>query len=1063
MKRSLAAAVALLSLSAFAQTTFDTHLRIEKADGSEELIAMNAPVTDSVIVEFRDAPMAAAAAPASYRATFTRFRADMAKAAIPAEVQWEYSRAFHGVAVRAPRSAIAAIARLPYVKRVHDDHEMRAMAGAATTQIGADKVWTTLGTRGKGVVVAVIDTGVDYTHEALGKGIGPGFKVIGGYDFYNRDADPFDDNGHGTHVSGIIAGDSPTITGVAPEASLMAFKVLGAGGSGKESDVVAAVERAIDPNGDGDPSDHVDVINLSLGGSGNPDDPGSRALDAAAQAGIVVCVASGNSGRYHAVASPGTSRQAITVGAVDNNNVVAGFSSRGPTPKDLTMKPEIGAPGVSINSSLPGNRYGLASGTSMATPHVAGAAALLKALHRDWTPAQIKMALMINAGFTDQETMASGSGRLDVYSAAIGPLAIDKPSLDFGLDPLQKASWSQSRTFRVTNRSTQSLTYNVNTSDGQGITAHVTPPTLTLAPGAAADVTLSIEVDNSNTPVNPKSFSAGGMISLTSPGGTIHVPWTFVKAVRATVTWDKDFVTVVWLDALRTTTYEAVYTDSNVSETLLAKAGNYDIAVFGSALSEFTGALMRASLIYLEGRVLDGDVAITTNESDARNVIRGLTATPDGKPLQIAGDQTYALSGRLIWPPSTLRSLAIPPLPLHELRVNDISDGNTLLIDETYVDFRGNTMYALQHPAMKGITESVNLIAGNMKSANVQLLVPPAPRLDAKLVVQIFPTSRAGESLAGITITRPMSDTVWNGRVFLTPDADPNYSAGIVFVASGDGSTHYQTPPLHVLDGEITTNASPMPWLYDGDTFIFGSGPRFATATFSGVNSTLRPSIFIDLFGPLGEVRTSERIRTLVSTYGSDGRLTGTGVRYPAPLDFFNKGRYRVEAINNAAQFPDLPMETKLILELDSTRGDYIPPTLSALFVVDQGGRAFRTMTPNGSASLYFSAADYRYAPTKTYQPVRAEGTAVSYRYAGSPAWTPLPVTQMSEDQGTESRVGGGILFRADLTSIAANVKSARVELKIDLADAAGNTSSLLMQPAFTVGPEYPMRRRASR
>jgi hypothetical protein len=303
---------------------------------------------------------------------------------------------------------------------------------------------------------------------------------------------------------------------------------------------------------------------------------------------------------------------------------------------------------------------------------------------------------------------------------------------------------------------------------------------------------------------------------------------------------------------------------------------------------------------------------------------------------------------------------------------------------------------------------------------------------------------------------------VWNGRVFLTPDADPNYSAGIVFIASGDGSTHYQTPRLHVADGEITTSASAMPWLYDGDVFIFGSGPRFATATFANVNSTLRPSLFVDLFGPLGEIRASERTRTLVATYGADGKPTSSGVRYPASLDFFTKGRYTVEATNDAAQFPDLPMQTKLVLELDSSRADYLPPTLTALFVVDQGGRAIRTLAPRGSASLYFSAADYRYAPAKTYQAVRAEATAVSYRYAGTTAWTPLPVTQMSEDVGVEGRVGGGILFRADLTGVAANVSSARVELKIDLADPAGNTSSLLMQPALTVGPEYPARRRAS-
>jgi len=225
----------------------------------------------------------------------------------------------------------------------------------------------------------------------------------------------------------------------------MAFKALHANGSGSESDVIAAIERAADPNGDGDTSDHVDVVNLSLGGSGGPDDPGSRAVDNATKLGIVFCIAAGNSGKYHSVSSPGAARQAITVGAVDSGDSVASFSSRGPTPKTMTMKPEVSAPGVSITSSLPNNKYGALSGTSMATPHVAGAAALLKALHHDWTPAQIKMALMVGSALRNQEVMAIGAGRIDVAAAAGLPLVTDTPSIDFGLDAIEQATWSRAR------------------------------------------------------------------------------------------------------------------------------------------------------------------------------------------------------------------------------------------------------------------------------------------------------------------------------------------------------------------------------------------------------------------------------------------------------------------------------------------------------------------------------------------------------------------------------------------------------------------------------------------
>src|ERR1043166_2105041 len=144
---------------------------------------------------------------------------------------------------------------------------------ANVRQVRADAFWSTYGTKGNAAVVAIIDPGVDSNHPALAG------RVIGGYDFVNKDNDPMDDHFHGTHVAGIVAGNSGDFVGVAPEASLIAFKVLNASGSGRDSDVLAAIERTVDPNGDGDMSDRVDVANLSLGGSGGPGHPASMAVD----------------------------------------------------------------------------------------------------------------------------------------------------------------------------------------------------------------------------------------------------------------------------------------------------------------------------------------------------------------------------------------------------------------------------------------------------------------------------------------------------------------------------------------------------------------------------------------------------------------------------------------------------------------------------------------------------------------------------------------------------------------------------------------------------------------
>jgi subtilisin family serine protease len=1001
---------------------------------------------DSVIVEFRDAPVAALSKGAPHT-TLARFRADLASVSRTAEVRREYSRVFNGVSVRVPRGDLAAIARLPYVKRIHDDHQMHSLGGPAVAQIGASTVWTDFGTRGKGVVVAVIDTGVDYTHEALGKGFGPGFKVVGGYDFVNDDADPMDDHGHGTHVSGIIAGDSATLTGVAPEATLMAFKVLNSNGSGSESDVIAAIERAADPNGDGDTSDHVDVVNLSVGGPGGPDDAASRAVDNGSRLGIVFCIAAGNSGKNHTVLSPGAARQAITVGAVDGNDIVADFSSRGPNPSDMTMKPEVSAPGVQITSSVPNNGYLAASGTSMATPHVSGAAALLKALHRDWTPAQIKAALMLGAVSMNQDAMAVGAGRINVAAAAGGTLSADNASIDFGLDPIQQASWSASRTVHLTSRADKSVDWTVSTTTPFGVATTLTPQTLTLAPGATADLNLAVNVDNAKA---FPAFSTGGVITLTSPASTLHIPWTYVKAVRATLKWDKEQADVLWLDSTRSLYADAVPLDSNVSEVLIIKPEDYDVIVFGSTVDPKTSELTRGTFLYFERQHLDGDMTINATEAQGTHVIRGATTAPDGKPLRISADQTFALSGRLRWPAGTahIYELLIPPLPLNELYMNDVAEGFTLFMNEAYVDFLGNTMYAIQHPKMNGVKGDVTLAASNVKSVPVQLLIPSSPRDDRRIAVRV---------LENVTAEHAVTDSVWNGRVFVTPDVDPAHTGGgIAFTVITDGETRYVTPRLSVVDGQVTApRMGPLVPRHDTGMFLFGAGPQFPLLNFCCVNTSLRPGVWAQYFGSRGETLVTDPTTTTIVTFDAGGKQIARSNHNQAGLNLSTPGRYTVEITDHLPQYPDLVQQLKVTLSLDSSRADYLPPTLTGIYLLDNGGNSTRNAAPHSAATLYFSAADYADAFNSRYQPIQSDATALWYRYAGATAWNKLALTQVTEDQIA------GIQYRTDLSSVT-NVDWARVDLKFDIQDSAGNTTSVVMRPAFSVGSEYPARRRAA-
>ncbi len=237
-----------------------------------------------------------------------------------------------------------------------------------------------IGLDGSGVDVAVVDTGINYSHTA--------FKNIGiGYDFVRGDNYAEDENGHGTHVSGIIASNDLTYS--APNATLMHIKVLDETGTGNASTVIAGIEWAVDHG--------AEVISMSLGGTGGDGTSAlSEASDSAVSKGVVVVAAAGNDGPASGtITSPGDAREVITVGAIDDYDSVPSWSSRGPT-TDGRTKPDVVAPGVSITSTALDGGFTTKSGTSMSTPHVSGAAALLiQAYHP--APEQVREAFKATA------------------------------------------------------------------------------------------------------------------------------------------------------------------------------------------------------------------------------------------------------------------------------------------------------------------------------------------------------------------------------------------------------------------------------------------------------------------------------------------------------------------------------------------------------------------------------------------------------------------------------------------------------------------------------------------
>jgi serine protease AprX len=337
------------------------------------------------------------------------------------------------VHVHATAEAIHNLEQDPDVVRIYRDLPVRALMDSAGPLVGLPKV-ARMGLDGAGVRIAVVDTGVDPNHPDFTGRIAASADLVG--------EGPVDENGHGTHCAGIALGAGTAgggrFCGVAPGALLYSAKVLHRTGQGMMSDVMAGIEWAVEQG--------VQIISLSLGGPGPSDghDALSDICDAAVASGVVVVVAAGNEGPAGlTVGSPGAARRVITVGASNDADKVATFSSRGPT-ADSRIKPDVVAPGSQICAPRAADTaigtpvdawYTECSGTSMATPLVAGICALLLQQEPGLSPDEVKKRLMATAVDLGETPNAQGEGRVDALRAVQNEAAPLPEPTDPGGDP----------------------------------------------------------------------------------------------------------------------------------------------------------------------------------------------------------------------------------------------------------------------------------------------------------------------------------------------------------------------------------------------------------------------------------------------------------------------------------------------------------------------------------------------------------------------------------------------------------------------------------------------------
>lgn len=985
-----------------------------------------------------------------------------------------YSRVYAGASVVISPDDLGAVTALDYVAGVHLDREVHADSAESDSKIGADQVWAQFGTRGKGIVVAVIDTGIDFNHAALGGGFGPSFRVIGGHDFVNNDDDPMDDFGHGTHVAGIIGGNGGGVLGVAPEVSFLAYKVLDASGNGLESTILAGIERAADPNGDGNPADHADVANMSLGGSGTPDSPISKAVDTASAAGVVFCVAAGNSGAFYTISSPANAPSAIAVGATDLNDNIAIFSSEGPVDGTFAIKPEVVAPGLNIVSAKAGGGTVSESGTSMATPHVAGVAALIRSLHHDWSVSDIKAAIVETADVLGNDVMTEGAGRVNALSAATDDLVATPSTLSLGLDDGSSPTLSITRPVTLSNRSShaQSLTVSV-TGARTAISVAVDPVSVSLAAGETKSVSVTVVVNNQQL-VSPTqgSLALYGMLNVSGGATPVHVPWAIVKAATLTISYTTDGFFDAFAASTNSPTVARATSDfGQQSVTMTLPAGSYDVK-----LSEYplhSDSFLRT--IVAENQPLNNKTDVNLSREMASHEVSQSATDDQGRPLSGLGQCVKTVY--MLYPAGSALALSgISTSLTDHFLFSTLSSRFTILPFERCVDIYAHDVYVADFPQINGIDTDVapSLGASAWSKQSFRMRVPPEAKNPiagmSAMVLWSGPNFTFPESFG---FSLPIYDNVFNGTLHLTPVQHPsiNSTGGFAMGVDHPPGTPPSPGPVIALRSQYVRRSGnglifrpyltnrPIDYTTDpAETVALGEGLVYPeTSIWLDPSGQLTTTYW---FGSYGESRDVEAVNAQLQVFDESGKVIQSARTFIPAYTPGAPGLYRL--LTTAPVMSDGTAGVATFeAQFDTRLQDSAPPTMTALRLLDANGRVVSRLEPHAGGSLFFAAmdviADSNGALTRLL--VRAESTTAQWKPHADAAWQPLSCTIGTTDiaNGAQAiqalgHVPVGTTFRCDVSGITAQV-TGLIDLRLHVEDAAGNSIGYTVSPAFTVGP----------
>lgn len=944
----------------------------------------------------------------------------------------------------------------PQLKHLWLDGKRHPLLDRSVPQIGAPAAWQA-GYTGKDVTVAVLDSGVDATHPDLAPRVAA-TKVFTG------DPDARDEVGHGTHVASTIVGTGAAsdgkYRGVAPDARLVVGKVC-SDRDCSDSTILAGMQWAAS-------EEHARVVNISLGEDDSPGlDPLEQAVETlTADYGTLFVIAAGNAGQDGSIGTPASAPSALTVGAIDKAGRLAAFSSRGPVVETETLKPDVTAPGVNITAALSKDaggtdteRYTEMSGTSMAAPHVAGAATLLAQQHPDWKAGQLKAALMASAvPDPSVDVFAQGAGAIDVARAIKTTLTSEPTSVSFGRQVYPHGD-DAPITRTVTYRNAADAPVQLQLAADGGIAADtlgptapapagmftVEPSTLTVPAGGTATATLTAD-----TSVAGPDGYAGGMLTATDGTTVTRTPFAIDREVesydltlkhldRSGNATDKYVTRLISPDGKHN---RRAYRSPDGTVRMRLPKGNY---VLSSMLYADDPKQPSLTLLVQPLLNLTADQSVTIDARTAKPVDVDLTV-PEGTPIPAsatAGLIQYDSTGHELFgigvtsERSTLFTGQIGP-------VDQPAPGFVTTVDMAFGDTPGKTTADGDTDEVSGERFAVNLAwptVGYMPAGAVHHLTPADLARVETTNASMMSTSETGGSIG------------WAGGIVALPGVGRIDSFAVRCTLPGKRVEYYNT------DNDILWSLALEEGRPDKDAYAYtiGRQARFEAGTTYQVNrnfAVFGPTVAMGKVADNGGWRDRDTIIVDVPMFGDGAGSMGfsayskremtlsTGGK-PIAADPADRYAFPVPAEADRYQMrvsmqrdPIFALSTKVTAEWGFRSGHVETATALPLWTIG--------FNPPFSLTNTVPAGQVLNVPVRVESQPQAEvgqlgPVTVEASYDDGATWQATPVSVGADDQRQ---------IALDLPTGSGNVS-----LRASAEDSAGNTVAETIEHALRYGP----------